>query len=62
MTQLFKGCDEARILDLTVAKVKQANPTFDDDDVSNAAKSFFSKMLAADAYKPALKVNDCESC
>ena len=53
---LFKGQDEAKILDLTVAKVKDANPAFEKADISSAAKSFFSKMVAADAYKPALKV------
>ena len=49
-------------MDLTVAKVKAANPAFEDEDISNAAKSFFAKMVAADSYKPALKVRGLPIC
>ena len=52
----FAGCDEAKILELSVSKVKESNPGFNPDDISQAAKSFFAKMVAADSYKPTLKV------
>ena len=52
----FAGCDEANILELSVSKVKESNPGFNPDDISQAAKSFFAKMVAADSYKPTLKV------
>jgi thioesterase domain-containing protein len=53
----FKGLDRDAMLEVGVDKVRLANPSLEKEDIAAAASSFFDKMVAADAYKPASKVS-----